>query len=139
MTPSGHNPRGMITDINVTPMVDIMLVLLIIFMVTATYITRRSIDVNLPEGGSGREEGGPENALAVVVAPEGRLWLNDQETSLEDLRQRLPPMLQERPDLEVRVDGDRRVEYGRVMEVIDTLRGLGVRNFAATVEHREGE
>jgi len=129
----------MITDINVTPMVDIMLVLLIIFMVTATYITRRSIDVNLPEGSSGREEGGAENALAVVVAPEGRLFLNDQETSLEDLRQQVAPLLQERPDLEVRVDGDRRVEYGRVMEVIDTLRGLGVRNFAATVEHREAE
>jgi biopolymer transport protein ExbD len=129
----------MITDINVTPMVDIMLVLLIIFMVTATYITRRSIDVNLPEGASGREEGGADNALAVVVAPEGRLWLNDQETSLEDLRQRIPSLIREKPDLEVRVDGDRRVEYGRVMEVIDTLRGLGVRNFAATVEHREGE
>ncbi len=126
----------MITEINVTPMVDIMLVLLIIFMVTATYITRRAIDVQLPEGSSGREES--PSSLSVVVAPGGKLSLQGEEVSMDDLRQRVPALLQANPDTEVLVDGDRQVEYGRVMEVIDTLRGLGVKNFAATVEHVAG-
>jgi len=126
----------MITEINVTPMVDIMLVLLIIFMVTATYISRRAIDVQLPEGATGREESA--SSLSVVVAPGGRLVLQGEEVSMDDLRKKVPSMLAGNPDTEVLVDGDRQVEYGRVMEVIDALRGLGVKNFAASVEHTGG-
>ncbi len=132
MQPS-RDPRGMITEINVTPMVDIMLVLLIIFMVTATYITRRSIDVQLPEGATGRDES--PSSLSVVVAPGGRLVLQGEEVSMDDLRTKMPSLLAADPNVEVLVDGDRQVEYGRVMEVIDALRGLGVKNFAAAVEH----
>jgi biopolymer transport protein ExbD len=133
---SSRDPRGMITEINVTPMVDIMLVLLIIFMVTATYITRKSIDVQLPEGATGRDQSA--SSLSVVVAPGGKLMLQGEEVSMEDLRQRVPGLLQTNPEAEVLVDGDRQVEYGRVMEVIDALRGLGVKNFAASVEHVAG-
>lgn len=126
----------MITEINVTPMVDIMLVLLIIFMVTATYITRRAIDVQLPEGATGREQNA--ESLSVVVAPGGRLLLQGEEVTLEALRAKVPELVRANPEVEVLVDGDRQVEYGRVMEIIDSLRGLGVKNFAAAVEHTGG-
>ncbi len=125
---------GLITEINVTPMVDIMLVLLIIFMVTATYIARRAIPVQLPEASSGQEV--ESTPLAVVLAPGGALLLNGDAVTLEQLRQRVPQVVAANPDVQAVVDGDRGVEYGRVMEVIDTLRTAGVKNFAAAVEHK---
>lgn len=125
---------GFITDINVTPMVDIMLVLLIIFMVTATYITRNAIEVQLPQAATGEEVA--TNTLAVSITKDGDLLLNGEATSLDDLKKTVPEMLKQSPDLQAVVDGDRFVPYGRVMEVIDTLRALGVKNFAASVEKK---
>jgi len=125
---------SMITDINVTPMVDIMLVLLIIFMVTATYITRNAIEVRLPEAASGQDV--TTTTLALVVAPDGSLALNGEPVSLDQVREKVPAILKENPEVQAVVDGDRTVPYGRVMEVIDTLRSIGVKNFAASVERK---
>ncbi|MBM4394116.1 MAG: biopolymer transporter ExbD [Deltaproteobacteria bacterium] len=124
---------GIITEINVTPMVDIMLVLLIIFMVTATYIARRAIPVNLPEAATGQDV--EASTLSIVLSPGGGLLLNGDTVTLDMLRERVPPVVAANPDVQAVVDGDRTVEYGRVMEVIDTLRSAGVKNFAAAVEH----
>jgi biopolymer transport protein ExbD len=124
----------LITEINVTPMVDIMLVLLIIFMVTATYIARRGIPVQLPEAASGEDV--QSTTLAVVLTPGGALTLNGDAVTVDQLRQRVPPVVAANPDVQAIVDGDRSVEYGRVMEVIDALRTAGVKNFAAAVEHK---
>lgn len=123
-----------ITDINVTPMVDIMLVLLIIFMVTATYITRNAIEVRLPEAATGEDV--TNTTLALVVSQDGSLFLNGEAVSLDEIRQRVLPIVKESPEVQAVVDGDRMVAYGRVMEVIDTLRSLGVKNFAASVERK---
>jgi biopolymer transport protein ExbD len=117
-------------------MVDIMLVLLIIFMVTATYIARRAIPVNLPEAASGVDV--PTSSITVVLAPGGEILLNGEAASLDALRERIPGVVAANPDVQAVVDGDKAVEYGRVMEVIDTLRTSGVKNFAAAVEHRPG-
>jgi biopolymer transport protein ExbD len=122
-----------ITDINVTPMVDIMLVLLIIFMVTATYIARRGIPVQLPEASTGQDM--EASTLAVVLTPDGKLQLNGDAITIDGLKDRLPAVLAANPDVQAVVDGDRTVEYGRV---IDVLRAGGVKNFAAAVEHRAG-
>lgn len=123
-----------ITDINVTPMVDIMLVLLIIFMVTATYITRNAIEVKLPEAATGQDV--TTTTLALVVSQDGSLFLNGEAVTLEEVRQKVPSIVKESPEVQAVVDGDRSVPYGRVMEVIDTLRSLGVKNFAASVERK---
>jgi biopolymer transport protein ExbD len=128
------NKGGIITEINVTPMVDIMLVLLIIFMVTATYIARRAIPVQLPEAATGQDAS--DTGLAVVLSPDGTLVLNGETVTLEQLKRQIPSIVATNPDVQAVVDGDRTVEYGRVMEVIDTLRSQGVKNFAATVEHK---
>lgn len=123
-----------ITDINVTPMVDIMLVLLIIFMVTATYITRNAIEVQLPEAATGQDV--TTTTLALVVSQDGSLFLNGEAVTLEQVRERVPGIVKESPEVQAVVDGDRSVPYGRVMEVIDALRSLGVKNFAASVERK---
>lgn len=137
MAGQAEHGDGIITDINVTPMVDIMLVLLIIFMVTATYITREAIEVKLPEAVTGEEiQGG---TLALTVAQDGSLFLNGEASSLEELKQKVPGIVKANPDVQAIVDGDKMVPYGRVMEVIDTLRSLGVKNFAASVERKEAE
>ena len=123
-----------ITDINVTPMVDIMMVLLIIFMVTATYITRNAIEVQLPEAASGSDV--PITTLAVVVKSDGSLVLNGEATSLVQLRTTVTDIVASNPDVQAVIDGDQAVNYGRVMEVIDTLRTLGVKRFAAAVQRK---
>lgn len=129
-----NRPGGIISDINVTPLVDVMLVLLIIFMVTATYIARRGIEVQLPEAATGGEV--TASNLGIVVSPEGALLLNGEAVTLEELKDSVPGILAGNPEVQAIVDGDRGVAYGRVMEVIDTLRGLGVKRFAAAVEHK---
>jgi len=125
---------SIITQINITPMVDVMLVLLIIFMVTATYISQRAIEVQLPEAATGNDV--PTSTLAVVVASDGSLLLNGDTATLNDLKSRVPAILDDNPKVQAIVDGDKRVPYGRVMEVIDALRTLGVKDFAASVEHK---
>lgn len=134
MGAGGGDNRGMITDINVTPLVDVMLVLLIIFMVTATYIARSAIDVNLPEAATGQEA--DQTALSIVVAPSGQILLNGEAVTVEALKARVPSIVEANPGVQAVVDGDRTVEYGRIMEIIDTLRQVGVKNFAASVEHK---
>jgi len=131
---SAEENEGLITGINVTPMVDVMLVLLIIFMVTATYITQKAIEVQLPEASTGKDV--KVTTLAVVVAPDGTLVLNGKAATMDDIRLRVPALLKENPEVQAVVDGDKKVPYGRVMEVIDTLRSLGVKKFAASVEHK---
>jgi len=124
-----------ITDINVTPMVDIMMVLLIIFMVTATYITRNAIPLQLPEAASGSDV--PVTTLAIAVQPDGALILNGEATTLDQIRSLVPGIIAANPDVQALIGGDQAVNYGRVMEVIDTLRTLGVKRFAAEVQRKE--
>jgi len=126
------NGRRMITDINVTPMVDIMLVLLVIFMVTATYITRGAFDVKLPKAENGADVG--DSPLQISISAAGTLSLNGSEIDIGKMSEAVVPIIRDNPDVQAVVDGDRGVEYGRVMEVIDTLKTAGVRNFAAAVE-----
>lgn len=132
---TGFEPGKQITDINVTPMVDIMLVLLIIFMVTATYIAKRAIEVELPEAVSGNDV--PSSLIGVMIKPDGSLILNGEAITDEDFKRKVSNLVYDNPDVQAVVEGDRSVSYGRVMEVIDTLRMLGVKRFAATVERKE--
>lgn len=124
--------RRIISDINVTPMVDIMLVLLIIFMVTATYITRGAFDVRLPSAANAGEV--RESPIQISIAADGALSMNGDVVDMDKLIAQVEPLLRDNPEIQAVVDGDRGVEYGRVMEIIDLLKTAGVRNFAAAVE-----
>jgi biopolymer transport protein TolR len=114
-----------LSQINVTPLVDVMLVLLVIFMVTAP-ILHQGVSVDLPRVG-GSAFAGEEEQLVVSVTAAGEVFLNDAEMSAPELRDKLSAIVRERPDRQVfmRADGDAR--YGIVATVMGALREAGVR------------
>jgi len=122
-------PRGRrVAEINVTPLVDVVLVLLIIFMVTATYIARRSFEAELPKAASGEPLEDPP--LVVEITAAGVVRVSGEPLSLQALSARTAGI--ERAI----VAADKRVPYGKVTEVIDTLRLSGVARFG--LEIRQG-
>ncbi|MEE8112210.1 MAG: biopolymer transporter ExbD [Acidobacteriota bacterium] len=116
--------RPVLSEINVTPLVDIMLVLLIIFMVTAPMM-QRGIDVDLPAADAAMDN--QEERWVVTIDRQENLYLNDRPIHLRVLSDRLQ-LLKDNPVVEfVFLRADRDVPYGRVMLVMDTLKKAGVR------------
>src|SRR5512138_1249667 len=125
----------MIAGINVTPLVDVTLVLLIIFMVTATYVVRDAIEVDLPRAASGGETVGP--TLAFALDKEGRLFLDGAPATPESAREAVRAALARSADARALISADRAVSHGRVVEVIDLVKREGLIRFAIDVEHAE--
>jgi biopolymer transport protein TolR len=124
------------SDINVTPMVDVMLVLLIIFMVTAPLLTV-GVPVDLPKTDASVITGQDE-PLVVTVNTEGRVLLQETEVNLEDLAPRLQAITQNKPDTRIFVRGDKAVNYGRIVEVMGTLNVAGFSRVALIAELPQG-
>lgn len=116
---------GSISGINVTPLVDVMLVLLVIFMVTAPMI-QQGVEVDLPVAGSEPLSDEESTPMVVSVTHEGGLFLNDDATEIDALAALTAALLEERPDLVVYVRGDRRAPYGEVAAVVAALKTAGV-------------
>ena len=125
----------MISGINVTPLVDITLVLLIIFMVTATYIVRETIEVELPRAASGGETVG--TTLALVLDREGRLFLDGEERTLAEARLAVRAAVAQDREAKAIIGADRSVSHGQVVEVIDLVKSEGLTKFAINVERDE--
>ncbi|MDH3335183.1 MAG: protein TolR [Rhodospirillaceae bacterium] len=119
----GRNRRTQMSEINVTPFVDVMLVLLIIFMVTAPLLTV-GVEVDLPKTKAGAISGQDE-PLAVSVDNEGRIFVQDTEVELSTMTARLQAVSENNPDVRIFVRGDASVDYGRVMQVMGTLNAAG--------------
>jgi biopolymer transport protein ExbD len=124
--------RGLITDINVTPLVDIMLVLLIIFMLTAHLIAKQAIEVQLPKAAQSTPV--PVTTLAVILTREGRMYLNGAETTPADLRTAVKSAVAKDPKTQVIIAGDKNVSHGRVVWVLDLVKSLGVNSFAIQID-----
>ena len=122
----------LISGINVTPLVDIVLVLLIIFMVTATYIVRAAIDVDLPRAAHGGEVVG--TVLAVVVTKENAIFLDGARVGEDDLVRRTRQAVARDADARVVISADRAALHGAVVRVIDLVKGAGATRFAIHVE-----
>src|SRR5262249_9778344 len=114
---------GTISNINVTPLVDVMLVLLVIFMVTAP-ILQQGVSVNLPKVKAPALEG-EEQQLVVAVSRTGQVYLNDTPITLTELGPKLEAILKLRPDRQVFLRADQNVRYGDVMRTIATVKGAG--------------
>jgi biopolymer transport protein ExbD len=129
----GDDDSGrMITDINVTPLVDIVLVLLIIFMVTTTYIVNPSIKVDLPKAASGTEQ--TRTSLAVTMTKDGGVYLNGERTDEAGVVRYIAGELPRSPDLQAIIAADKVVSHGTVVHMIDIVKRAGVRKFAINVE-----
>src|SRR5436305_1526142 len=110
---------GMIVDINVTPLVDITLVLLIIFMVTATYIVSPSIKVDLPKAASGSDQ--TKTTLSLTLAKDGSLYLNGERSNDTAVAKFIGDSLPANPDLQAIIAADTVVAHGEVLHVIDLV------------------
>ncbi len=123
---------GAISNINVTPLVDVMLVLLVIFMVTAP-ILQQGVNINLPKVKAAALTG-EEQQLVVAVTRSGQVYLNDTLVTLPELGPKLQAILKLRPDRQVFLRADQRVAYGDVMRVIATVKGAGVERLGMVTE-----
>ncbi|MBB4287315.1 biopolymer transporter ExbD [Roseospira goensis] len=124
----GRRRRQPMSDINVTPLVDVMLVLLVIFMVTAPLLVT-GVDVELPRAASPSLDQ-DNTALTVTVQADGALFLNQTEVPLESLAARVDAITGANPEARVYVRGDAGVPYGRVMAAMGALYDGGYRRVA---------
>jgi biopolymer transport protein TolR len=121
------SPQGSgttISQINVTPLVDVMLVLLVIFMVTAPII-QQGVQVNLPQAKAGAIAG-TEELLVVTIAKNGKIYLNDNEMSLNELGKKLEAIKKLQADKQVYLRADQEVRYGLVMRTIAQIKQSGI-------------
>ncbi len=121
-----------ISDINITPFVDIILVVLIIFMVTATYIVAPSIKVTLPDAATG--DGTEESSLGLTLAADGSLYLNGEEVSELKLREVIRAEKARNKDVVCLIAADKTVMHGEVVGLIDLVKQEGVARFAINIE-----
>ncbi len=124
--------RRMMADINVTPLVDVMLVLLIVFMVTAPML-QSGVDVQLPTAGTAPLEKG-EQAVTLSVDKKGMVHLNSHELTLEEFRKRAPILFSELRGRPVYLRGDARVNYGAIVAAMSVLKGAGVDRIGLVTE-----
>jgi biopolymer transport protein TolR len=122
---SGHVPMS---EINVTPFVDVMLVLLVIFMITAPLLTA-GVEIDLPETEAGAIQGEDE-PLAITVDAAGQVFLQETPVDLTTLVAKLDAITGRNPDARVFIRADQAIDYGRVMQVMGTVNGAGYRKVA---------
>lgn len=115
--------RTPMSEINVTPFVDVMLVLLVIFMVTAPLLTV-GVEVNLPKTKAGTISGSDE-PLAISVKADGSIYLQDTEVDMATLVPRLNAISGANPDARVFIRGDAAIDYGRVMRIMGAINAAG--------------
>ena len=128
----GVSRAAPMSEINVTPMVDVMLVLLIIFMVAAPLLTV-GVPVNLPQ-----TKAAPLNEktepLAITIKADGQIFIQDTNVALEELAARLQAITENKPDTRIYVRGDHSLDYGRVMEVMGLITSAGFTKVALITE-----
>lgn len=123
-----------ISDINVTPFVDVALVLLIIFMVTATYIVAQSIPVDLPEAGTGEDV---VTTFAIALTTDGQMFLDGEKRDEAGIRAKIRKAREKNEDIRIVIAADKAVTHGRVVRVIDLIRKEGVAKFAINIDAEE--
>ena len=129
---NGGGDDELISGINITPLVDIVLVLLIIFMVTTTYIVRDAIEVDLPRAAHAGEATG--STLAVVLTRDGTIYVDGVKRTESELAARTREVVAKDRDARAIISADKGALHGAVMRVIDVVKGEGVSKFAINIE-----
>jgi len=130
----GGDDEEIISNINVTPLVDVVLVLLIVLMVTATAIVSKAISVELPQAATGEQA--PAD-LAVSVDEDGTLYFNETEVEEAQLREEIRRVKAANPEVRAVIAADGRLAHASVVRVIDVLRQEGVTKFAINVRPQD--
>jgi len=124
-----------ISEINVVPLVDIILVVLIIFMVTAPMVMKESIDVNLPQASSGKPQKQTE-ALNVVIGKDGQFFLDGKAVSSDALKQAAITAAKNNLASSAILTADKAVTLEKLTEVIDTIKSSGIRKVGFSIEKK---
>ena len=135
---SGHSPEQedpVLAEINVTPLVDVMLVLLIIFMITAPML-HQGIEVALPQADSETLPMRVDDPLVLSINLDGLVYVQSDPVHPSQLVERLLPLLEARQDKAVFLKGDRELAYGKVIEVLDILHRGGITQIGMVTERR---
>lgn len=121
-----------ISNINITPMVDVILVLLVIFMVTANFLKKESININLPKVA----DADPNVAESVQVAltKEGKLLFEGKDSTVENMIQNLERESKIRPNMRLTLSADEKLPYGKITETMGLIRKAGVTRIALSVK-----
>jgi biopolymer transport protein TolR len=134
---TGGNNGQMMSDINVTPLVDVMLVLLIIFMVTAPMMMQ-GVDVSLPQATAEPLESEKEH-LIVTIDTKNQVFINDFQVTVDGLGEKLEKILEGRSDREVYLKADKAIPYGTVVQVMAAIKGAGVEKLGMVTEPADFE
>ncbi len=134
MNGDGRHRYKPMAEINVTPMVDVMLVLLVIFMVAAPLLTV-GVPVDLPQSKAPAITE-PKEPLVITLNAEGKLFLQNSEVSDDELVPRLQAITKSNPDTDIYVRGDRAINYGRVMEVMGMVSAAGFNKVSLITEQQ---
>lgn len=129
---SGGKHSELMSDINVTPFVDVMLVLLIIFMVTAPMMIQ-GLDVDLPEATSKPLESEKEH-LVITINKAQQVYINDFQVNVESLQKKLATIMQGRKDRDVYLKADKSIPYGIVVQVMAEIKAAGVEQLGMITE-----
>jgi biopolymer transport protein ExbD len=123
-----------ISEINIVPFVDVILVVLIIFMVTTPFIMKPSININLPKAGSGGETTPSE--LSIGIAANGTLTLNGKVSDEAGIGSYSKELAAKNPETQAIVSADKDVPHGRVVSIIDAIKTGGIKKFAITIDKK---
>jgi biopolymer transport protein ExbD len=134
VTNLGGSRRAPIVGINITPLVDVMLVLLVIMMVSATHIVSQTMKVNLPK--TGTSDGGAPSVAAVSITADHEIYFNRELVDAEALEQKLAALALTDPTTTVVISADAAADHGIVVGVLDNAREQGLSNFAVNVERK---
>ena len=127
---------GVKSDINVTPLVDVMLVLLIIMMIVAPLL-QQGVAVTLPIATNTSEKPETQEQTVVAITADKRFFVNAVQVQQGDLGRRIEQLLEEKKEKIVIIKADEDVEYGAVMEAMDTLRAAGIEDMGLITETRQ--
>lgn len=130
-----NGDRSVMSQINVTPLVDVMLVLLVIFMVTAPMM-QQGVQVNLPKAHT-KAMSAQQETVVVSVDQQGRRFINSTEVPAEELKQKLATMFVSRTKKEVFLKADRDVPYGEVVKVMADIKGAGIERLGMITEPQQ--
>lgn len=124
----------MISEINVVPLVDVILVVLIIFMVTAPMIMKPSINVNLPKAASG--EATKPSKLNITIGSDGQLVLDGKTVQDSEVQALAQAEIKANPETQAIIAADKDVPHGRVVSVLDLVKSAGVKKFAISIDKK---
>jgi biopolymer transport protein ExbD len=123
-----------ISEINVTPFVDVVLVLLVIFMVTAPMLVREQMAVNLPKASSGEKSA--SRSLSIVIDKLGIVRIMDKIVPLGDLAAEIKSVLMTDPNAQAVISADQEAKHGDVIQVMDIIKSAGLTRFAIQIEKK---